>query len=309
MKKYFLLVSIFCLLFASISYANNDATYRDLQVALGTLKAGYINRYLLSEIPENEVLTTQMWYPEKLGVFQKYERVEIVKLSHDKWRIQNPETEGTFEFSVAYENSQIKILKINSTPPTKQPNIQPADVTSDKHETPYYIAFKGGVYHPTDDLEDFDDGFYGEISLNSYFSKYLAFEIGVGYFETEYKANGFILGIPYSEKDDIYAIPMITNVKGIVPLKFGELFLGAGVSGYYVHGDVDVNIPGVISVSGNADDYIFGAQFLGGLNINITDTLILGLEGKYIITQDADLDGIEFNLNGFIATGVLGFRF
>jgi len=186
----------------------------------------------------------------------------------------------------------------DATPPTKQPDIQPTEVTALKREKPYYFAFKGGVYIPTDDLEDFDNGFSGEITLNTYFSEYISFEIGVGYFETEDKERGLLL-------------------KGVVPFKFGELFLGAGLSGYYVQGDIDFEIPGVISVSQSAHDYIVGAQFLGGLNYNITDTLFLGLEGKYIMTQDAELEftigsvpvELEFNLNGFIATGVLGFRF
>lgn len=317
MRKFSPIVLIFSLVFASISYAENDTTFRNLQSALGTLQAGYFNNKLLSEIPVNESFRTEVWYPSKLGVFQKHEKVKIMKLSHDKWKIFNPKTMGAVEFTVTYENNKIKVVKINSTPPTKEPDIQPIDVTSVQREKPNYVAFKGGVYTPTDDLEDFDNGFYGEISINSYFSEYFAFEIGVGYFETEYNESGTAFGYAYSGKIDIYSIPIITNLKGIVPFKYGELFLGAGLSAYYVYGDLDGDVPSLISISASDDDFIFGAQLLGGLNINITDGAFIGLEGKYIFTQDAELKKniagipfeVEFNLNGYIVTGVIGFRF
>ena len=133
-----------------------------------------------------------------------------------------------------------------------------------------------------------------------------------GYFETENKGRGAIVGSSYNEKAEIYAIPIITNVKGIVPFKYGEIFLGVGFVGYYVNGELDVG-----PYSASDDDYIFGGQILGGLNFDINEGFFLGLEGKYIITQDAELANntgplrgwAEFNLNGFIATGVLGFRF
>ena len=111
MKKYFLLCFIFSLIFASISYAEQNATFRYLQIELGTLKAGHPNDKLLSEIPENKAFKTQVWYPLKLGTFQKHEWVDIVKLSHDKWKIQNPDTGEKVEFSVSYAGGKLKITK------------------------------------------------------------------------------------------------------------------------------------------------------------------------------------------------------
>ena len=134
-----------------------------------------------------------------------------------------------------------------------------------------------------------------------YLSKNFATEVCAGYFETE---NNF-----YNGKVEIYAIPLSTNVKGIVPFKYGEFFLGAGFVGYTVHAKLDVGPD-----SESDYDYIFGGQFLGGFNFDINDTFFFGIEGKYMITQDVKFEGDlsdvrEFNLNGFIATGVLGFRF
>ena len=50
---------------------------------------------------------------------------------------------------------------------------------------------------------------------------------------------------------------------------------------------------------------------MGGLDFNITDKVFIGVEGKYIYTDEADVHAEvdEFNLNGLIATGVFGFRF
>ena len=112
MKKYIPLCSIICMIFASISYAEQGATFGSLQIELGTLQAGYLNKKLLSEIPENKAFRTEVWYPDKLGAFQKHEWVEIVKLGHDKWRIQNTETGEKVEFSTSCAGGKLKIRKI-----------------------------------------------------------------------------------------------------------------------------------------------------------------------------------------------------
>ena len=132
MKKYYLLCFIFLLIFASISYADQDATFRSLQIELGTLQAGYPNNKLLSEIPANKAFRAEVWYPDKLGTFQKHEWVEIVKLDHDKWRIQNPETGKKVEFSTSSAGGKLKIAKIE--PPKAQDTTiaeAPAEIESE----------------------------------------------------------------------------------------------------------------------------------------------------------------------------------
>jgi hypothetical protein len=56
-------------------------------------------------------------------------------------------------------------------------------------ERPWYVAFKGGIYYPNNDLDDYGTGFYGEIALNRYLSKHFALEAGLGYFETDNSEN------------------------------------------------------------------------------------------------------------------------
>ncbi len=186
--------------------------------------------------------------------------------------------------------------------------------SSQKRENRYNLSLKGGAYFPTDDLDEFDTGFYGELSFTQYIAQYLALEAGVGYFETEY--NDSVPGL-VSGSIEIYAIPIIANIKGVIPFEYGEFALGAGVSGYYVNYDVDLDIVGLGSSSDSDDDFIWGAQVLSSLHVDIAENFFLGLEGKYIFTEDAEVGGNlhglpfsgDFNLNGFIATGVLGFRF
>jgi hypothetical protein len=47
------------------------------------------------------------------------------------------------------------------------------------------------------------------------------------------------------------------------------------------------------------------------MSYNITDKILIGLDGKYIYTDEADVheSTVKFNLNGLIVTGVFGFRF
>jgi outer membrane protein W len=204
-----------------------------------------------------------------------------------------------------YEDGRVKIEKISSSPPKFVPH---------KREARYNLSLKAGVYFPTDDLEEADNGFYGEISFNHYITKYIALETGLGYFQVDYDESVSGLG---SSTEDIYAIPIIANIKGVIPFEYGEFSLGAGLSGYYVNYDADVNLTGFGSSTVSDDDFIWGFQLLSSLNFNIAETFFLGLEGKYIFTEDAEIEGsifgvpvsAEFNLNGFIATGVLGFRF
>ena len=94
MRKLFPVALILNLVFAVVSYAENDATFRDLQIKLGTRQAGYFNNKFLSEIPVNEAFKTEVWYPSKLGAFQKHEEVEEVSRSETSSthfrKIKNP---------------------------------------------------------------------------------------------------------------------------------------------------------------------------------------------------------------------------
>jgi opacity protein-like surface antigen len=46
-----------------------------------------------------------------------------------------------------------------------------------------------------------------------------------------------------------------------------------------------------------------------GLSFDITPTIFVGAEGRYIFTTKADFYNTKKNLDGGIVSGVLGFRF
>lgn len=184
-------------------------------------------------------------------------------------------------------------------------------------ESPNYVAVKGGIYTPTDDLEDLDTGFSGEVVFGHYFSPNFALEGGIGYFETDGTETDFEPGIgTITIKTDVSVIPIFLIAKGFLPIQIGELYIGGGIGIGFADIDIDVNSPlGPASVSDS--DTVFGLELLAGANFNITDNWFFGVEGKYIITSDASISGTLFgfdfddegNANGYIITGVVGFRF
>jgi opacity protein-like surface antigen len=183
-----------------------------------------------------------------------------------------------------------------------------ADGSSSKYIKPYYVSLKAGIYSPTGDLEDFSTGFSGEISLNRYFSPNFAIDASVGYFQTDYNGTDFTFGTGYSSDADIYSIPITATFKGIIPLAFGELYAGVGGGVQYVNSDITINSNfGRLSLDDSGAVWSF--QFTGGFDFDINETFFIGVEGKYIITGDAEVGPFEYNLDGYFVSGVLGFRF
>ena len=73
---------------------------------------------------------------------------------------------------------------------------------------------------------------------------------------------------------------------------------------------------GDIKISSNFGNFslddsasIWSLQFIGGMNFDINESFFIGIEGKYLVTDDAEIGPFEFNLDGYFVSGVLGFRF
>ncbi|MGD9034361.1 MAG: outer membrane beta-barrel protein [Desulfobacteraceae bacterium] len=161
-----------------------------------------------------------------------------------------------------------------------------------------YIIVKGGVYSPTGGLDDlnFGSGFNGEVAWGHYFSPNFALEVGAGYFET----------------DDIRVVPFLATGKAIYPTGSWELFAELGVGAYFAKLDGTLNDPVVGVIIFDDDDAVFGLSLGFGVNYNITEEFFVGIEGKYLLTSDAEFGGeasLETDLDGYIVTGVFGFRF
>lgn len=166
-----------------------------------------------------------------------------------------------------------------------------------------YIIAKGGVYSPTGGLDDlnFGSGFDGEVAWGHYFLPNLALEVGAGYFES----------------DDIRVVPFLATGKAIYPTGNWELFAAVGVGAYFAKFDGTLNNPVLGTIHFNDDDAVFGLNLGFGVNYNISEEFFLGIEGKYLLTSDAEFGSVatngsaslETDLDGYIVTGVFGFRF
>lgn len=183
-----------------------------------------------------------------------------------------------------------------------------------------YTIVKAGIYNPTGDLDDnfnFDVGFNGEIALGHYFSQNIAVEIGIGYFRTRATdsriafAPGFGT-ISLKAEGDIKVYPVTLTSKFLFPIENFELFGLAGVGLYYtkVNADIQTNLG---NFSDDDKDTVFGFHIGGGSNLNVTNEIFVGVEGKYLFTKEGEVslfgEPFKSDLNGFTVTANIGSRF
>jgi|WetSurMetagenome_2_1015567.scaffolds.fasta_scaffold279198_2 outer membrane protein W len=184
-----------------------------------------------------------------------------------------------------------------------------------------YLALKGGIYSPSSsfnlknlDVEttfdaDTKTGFDGEVAFGHYFLNTLALEVGAGYF----KGKGSFSTTP-SRSMNFNVIPIIASAKVFMPAgpidPYGELGMGA----YFTKFKVSDNLN---TFDGTTT---FGMHAGAGLNVNISRSAFLGVEGRYVWAnpsfggQKIKLNDTEyaldgFKLNGFTTTLVLGYSF
>jgi opacity protein-like surface antigen len=173
-----------------------------------------------------------------------------------------------------------------------------------------YLVVKGGMYSPsgTFDLNNFNGGsrthfdsktgFNGEIAIGHYLLPVLAVELGAGYFES----NGSPAAQPGETK--LKVVPLVATAKAFLPLGIVEPFGLFGVGAYVTQLDVKGN-------TGNfqgSSEVTYGLHAGAGFNINVTDSVFVGLEGKYLWARPS-FGGQDIKLNGFITTANLGIRF
>jgi opacity protein-like surface antigen len=180
------------------------------------------------------------------------------------------------------------------------------------------VVLKGGAFFPTDDLDDneFDSGFNGEVAYEHRFNPNFALAAGLGLYHTESDVSD-----PGFDMDTkLTVVPMTVTAKGIIPTGAVEFYGGGGLGLYFASVESDVRLFGY-SFDLEDQDAVLGAHLLAGLTIPVSEIVFLGVEGRYIWTDDAEfedsdvsgpyivfLDG-ETNLNGFALAFNVGFRF
>jgi hypothetical protein len=109
-------------------------------------------------------------------------------------------------------------------------------------QSPFYFAFKPGMYMPrSSDLNNFDNGFNGEVAFGFRFTPNIAAEFGLGFFNTggeKTVARGNSLS-PVHYDIDVW--PFTLTLKGILPYKKWEFFGLAGGGIYSVSAPYNVN--------------------------------------------------------------------
>jgi opacity protein-like surface antigen len=173
-----------------------------------------------------------------------------------------------------------------------------------------YLALKAGVYSPSDssDLSNFNDGnttrldsktgFAGEVAAGHYFLPNVALEAGIGYFQSEGSAEA------QPGETKLKVVPVTATGKVLFPIGMFEPYGLFGIGAYFTRLEVSGN-------SGNfsgSSEITYGLHAGGGLNFNFTRDMFAGLEGKYLWAKPS-FGGQDINLDGFIATANLGFRF
>jgi opacity protein-like surface antigen len=173
-----------------------------------------------------------------------------------------------------------------------------------------YTALKLGGYFPqSDDLEDFDTGFNGEIAFGHYFTPNIAAELGIGYFKSE--TDTFFVFDPFiglvTADAEVTVIPVTLNVKLAYPVGGIELYGLAGVGVYITELELSATALG-LGISESDDDTAFGFNLGLGANFNITPNVYLGAEVKYLWAEPSFFD-VDVKIDGVQATANIGYRF
>ncbi len=174
-----------------------------------------------------------------------------------------------------------------------------------------YFVLKGGYYSPSPhyNVNDFNTpaarselaskkGFDGEIAFGHKLWPIFGIEFGVGYFESK-SAPAFEPG-----ETKLRVEPVQLSAKLFLPLGPLEPYGEFGIGAYFSKLEVSGNL-GSFSSSSRVT---YGTHAGVGLNINLSDTLFLGVEGRYIWAKPK-FGGQPVKIDGYTATLNLGFRY
>ena len=156
---------------------------------------------------------------------------------------------------------------------------------------PTRFTVKGG-YYSSEDADELDDGYIINFSWMQFMSPNFALEFEFGYFD----ADGDDSGV----EGEVWGLPAMFNGRLNVPVGPLDIYGGAGLGNIYYDGEVDA---GIVSV--DADGWVFAGDAFLGATIDVGETLALGLEGKYYLTEE--IDSLDVSLDSFALMVTLGF--
>lgn len=154
------------------------------------------------------------------------------------------------------------------------------------------FSLKGGYYGSTD--KGIDDGYIINLAWKRPTSDILSSEVEIGYLD----ANGTDNGVDR----DLWAIPLMVNGRFDVPLgKKLEIYGGLGLGSFYYNVEAKSTLASV-----SADGFLVAGDAYFGGGIHLGENFVLGLEGKYYVTDStSDLNG---GLDAYVVLLTLGFE-
>lgn len=172
-----------------------------------------------------------------------------------------------------------------------------------------YLMLKAGMYDPTNNFTISGQGdnridlnsetrFFGEAAIGHYFTPFLAFELGAGYFENKGTAAN------PTGTAKLKVIPVVLTGKLLAPLGPVEPYILGGIGAYLTDFDTDISD----NTASGTTKLTYGLHAGGGINFDITRWFLFGVEGKYLWAEP-NFGGRDIKLDGFTVTGDLGFRF
>ena len=167
------------------------------------------------------------------------------------------------------------------------------------------VGFKLGGYFPqSSELENFDVGGHGEVSVERNLSQYFGIGAAIGLFQTNNTTNVLV-----SQGGTLTSISADQTVRSTYLILNATLMIPAGAFVPYVEGGGGyyfTHIKESSSASNYKDDTSFGYHAGAGLNWFFTKDYYIGLGGRYIWTKTNDLN---IRLDGVLADVNLGIRF
>jgi len=137
------------------------------------------------------------------------------------------------------------------------------------------------------------DGYIVDVSFMHPTSDVFSTEFDIGYLDASGSDNGV--------DRDVWSIPVMVNGRLSVPVgQKIELYGGAGLGSFYYEADAKT-----AGVKVSVDGFLFGGDAFFGGAIHLGQSLSLGLEGKYYVTENtSDLSG---SLDAYVVMLTLGF--
>lgn len=183
-----------------------------------------------------------------------------------------------------------------------------------------YVMAGIGLNRPTGGLDDagYDTGVATWITYGRVLGKYLAVEGTVDFFSTDQDISGTTpMAGNYTREDTIGVSALMVTLKGRFPAGPVMLFAGAGVGGYYVSLDSEVETSALGDYDVDDDDSVWGVHVVLGTTWDLTPRIFLGGQGLYRWTDYVDLDKrvgtvpfqLDWDLDGYAVTFLGGFRF